>query len=233
MKENEIDEGKASVQRAEDQQITPPHIRQNEASDASESNAQKYLRRKFGDFPVQWLPLGEVCEIFTGGEPPKDTIKGDSKDEQHPYPVWANGKDVYGYSSTYRIDKDAAVISSIGSVGYIYFRKAYFTPIIRLKVLVPKKDNLMPKYLYYYLSTISFASTSKTGVVASINKNDVKKIVIPIPPMEEQERIVEILDKFDTLTNSLTEGIPKEIEMRQMQYVYYRDALLSFCASAD
>ena len=55
-----------------------------------------------------------------------------------------------------------------------------------------------------------------------------KKFLIPIPPLEEQERIVSILDKFDTLTTSLTEGLPKEIELRQKQYEYYRNTLLSF-----
>ncbi|MQI61040.1 restriction endonuclease subunit S, partial [Escherichia coli] len=49
-----------------------------------------------------------------------------------------------------------------------------------------------------------------------------------VPPSEEQARIVEILDKFDTLTNSITEGLPREIELRQKQYEYYRDLLLSF-----
>ena len=51
---------------------------------------------------------------------------------------------------------------------------------------------------------------------------------IPIPPIEEQERIVSILDQFDTLTTSITEGLPKEIELRKKQYEYYRDMLLSF-----
>ncbi|EJV7389054.1 restriction endonuclease subunit S, partial [Escherichia coli] len=51
---------------------------------------------------------------------------------------------------------------------------------------------------------------------------------IPVPSMEIQERIVSILDKFDTLTNSITEGLPREIELRQKQYEYYRDLLFSF-----
>ena len=54
------------------------------------------------------------------------------------------------------------------------------------------------------------------------------KIQIPIPTLAEQERIVSILDKFDTLTTSITEGLPKELELRQKQYEYYRDMLLSF-----
>ncbi|MCS1343484.1 restriction endonuclease subunit S, partial [Escherichia coli] len=54
------------------------------------------------------------------------------------------------------------------------------------------------------------------------------KILIPVPSMEIQERIVSILDKFDTLTNSITEGLPREIALRQKQYEYYRDLLFSF-----
>jgi type I restriction enzyme S subunit len=52
--------------------------------------------------------------------------------------------------------------------------------------------------------------------------------VIPVPPMAEQARIVSILDKFDALTNSISEGLPLEIELRQKHYEYYRDLLLSF-----
>ena len=55
-----------------------------------------------------------------------------------------------------------------------------------------------------------------------------KKIEIPIPSLEEQARIVSILDKFDTLTSSISEGLPREIELREKQYEYYRDLLLSF-----
>lgn len=62
----------------------------------------------------------------------------------------------------------------------------------------------------------------------NISKALFKKIVIPIPPLEEQERIVRLLDEFDTLTSSLTEGLPREIELRRQQYAYYRDQLLSF-----
>ena len=54
------------------------------------------------------------------------------------------------------------------------------------------------------------------------------KIQIPIPPLVEQERIVAILDKFDALTNSITQGLPREIELRKQQYEYYRDMLLTF-----
>ena len=58
--------------------------------------------------------------------------------------------------------------------------------------------------------------------------NGFAKIAIPVPPIEVQNRIVSILDKFNVLTNSISEGLPREIALRQKQYEYYRDLLLSF-----
>lgn len=58
--------------------------------------------------------------------------------------------------------------------------------------------------------------------------NMMARIVVPVPPLEEQARIVAILDRFDTLCNDLTSGLPAEIEARKKQYEYYRDKLLTF-----
>ena len=66
-----------------------------------------------------------------------------------------------------------------------------------------------------------------TGVPA-LNKKDLVGFPVPIPSPDEQIRIVTILDKFDDLTSSITEGLPREIELRQKQYEHYRDLLLSF-----
>ena len=62
----------------------------------------------------------------------------------------------------------------------------------------------------------------------NVSKNKMKQIKIPIPPLEVQKKIVEILDKFDSLTNDLTKGLPAEINLRRKQYNYYRDKLLTF-----
>jgi type I restriction enzyme S subunit len=64
--------------------------------------------------------------------------------------------------------------------------------------------------------------------VPHVRASDFEIYKIPVPLLEEQERIVSILDKFDTLTSSVSEGLPKEIELRKKQYEYYRDLLLTF-----
>ena len=66
------------------------------------------------------------------------------------------------------------------------------------------------------------------GSQSNINSQTVKQYKIPLPPLEEQQHIVDILDRFDTLCNDLTSGLPAEIEARQKQYEYYRDKLLTF-----
>lgn len=88
------------------------------------------------------------------------------------------------------------------------------------------------KYLAYYFQTEAFQAQKRkyiTGTkVRRVSKSDLEKILVPIPSLAEQARIVSTLDKFDALTNSISEGLPREIELRQKQYEYYRDLLLSF-----
>lgn len=93
------------------------------------------------------------------------------------------------------------------------------------------KHNLNPKYVSYFFKQNNSKIKRQyiTGAkVRRVNADNLSKILIPVPSMEIQERIVSILDKFDTLTNSITEGLPREIELRQKQYEYYRDLLFSF-----
>ncbi len=88
------------------------------------------------------------------------------------------------------------------------------------------------KYVAYYFQTEQFQKQKRSFItgtkVRRVNVKDLAKIKIPIPSLSEQQRIVSILDKFDTLINSISEGLPKEIELRRKQYEYYRNALLSF-----
>ena len=85
--------------------------------------------------------------------------------------------------------------------------------------------------LHLFHSTQSatwFAAAAEGGTVVSVSMAKMKQFPIPVPPREEQERIVAILDKFDVLVNDISQGLPAEIEARRKQYAYYRDKLLTF-----
>jgi type I restriction enzyme S subunit len=94
------------------------------------------------------------------------------------------------------------------------------------------RHNLNPKFVSYFFQSEQFQSQKRqyiTGTkVRRVNADNLAKILIPIPSPEEQAHIVAILDKFDALTNSITENLPREIALRQQQYEHYRDLLLSF-----
>ncbi len=93
-------------------------------------------------------------------------------------------------------------------------------------------DTLNSDYLYHYLSSNTvqnyWSGKINSGSVSNLNADIIKTLPVPVPSISKQENIAALLDKFDALTNSLTEGLPREIELRQKQYEYYRDLLLSF-----
>ena len=84
------------------------------------------------------------------------------------------------------------------------------------------------RFVEFYLNSIDLSPFISGSAQPKLNKANLNKIPIPVPLLEEQERIVAILDKFDTLTSSISEGLPHEIELRRTQYEHYRDRLLNF-----
>ncbi len=98
--------------------------------------------------------------------------------------------------------------------------------------IVVMKHQQNPKYLAYALSTFEAQRQKSCGKIKSkvvhASVPSIKSISIPVPSLQEQERIVSILDKFDALCNDLSQGLPAEIELRKKQYEYYRDKLLQF-----
>ena len=93
-------------------------------------------------------------------------------------------------------------------------------------------DVCLPDYLYHYLLTNTMQymmrKNASNGTVQNLNADIVRQLIIILPPLSIQSQIVSILDKLDTLTNSLSEGLPKEIEQRQKQYGYWREQLFNF-----
>jgi len=96
--------------------------------------------------------------------------------------------------------------------------------------------SFVPDFLYHLLRAApvqaEFARRAGAGTVQNLNADIVKSVIVPVPPMREQRRIVAILDTFDTLVNDLTSGLPAEIQARRQQYAYYRDRLLTFAEAA-
>lgn len=93
------------------------------------------------------------------------------------------------------------------------------------------QEDVLPKYVSYYLNS----NENKNNIYKlikgdrnNLNLKDFNKLRVPIPSLEQQQRIVDILDRFDALCNDISSGLPAEIEMRQKQYEYYRDKLLTF-----
>ncbi len=180
---------------------------------------------------IKYVTLESVCDVYTGGEAPEDIIKDNKPSGEYIYPLYSNGTDensIYGYSKTYRIENDAVTVSSIGTIGYHTIRKGKFTPVIRLKTLVPKDNNVLNiEYLNYIFDMISFVGTNAT--LSSMNSSKIKKTKIALPDIEIQKYIVEHLKKFD----GLLEALKKELSYREDQATYYKNSMLSFKELVD
>ncbi|MGP1499214.1 MAG: restriction endonuclease subunit S [Porphyromonas sp.] len=146
------------------------------------------------------------------------------------YPVISGGQKPAYYIDTF--NRQGETITVAGSGAYAGFVMYWNEPIFVSDAFSIKanENQILPRYVYLFLKSIQskIYKFKAGGGVPHVYAKDVSRISIPVPPMSVQEKIVNILDKFDTLTNSITEGLPKEIELRRKQYEYYREQLLSF-----
>ena len=175
---------------------------------------------------TEWRTLGEVAEIGTGNSNRQDEA------EDGLYPFYVRSKNIL-HSSTYQFDETAIIIPGEGGIGDIfhYAEGKYALHQRAYRIKVNAENELSPKFLFYYMTNAfkPFILARCVGATAtSIRKPMLTDFPIPLPPLSEQRRIVDILDRFDTLINSISEGLPKEIALRRKQYEYYRDALLNF-----
>ena len=124
-------------------------------------------------------------------------------------------------------------IISAGAAGEIGFSYVDFWAADDCYFFNCQKETLNDRFLYYFLCTQKEKLKAKVrrASIPRLGRNAIENLLIPLPPLSEQQRIVDILDKFDTLTTSISEGLPKEIELRRKQYEYYRNELLSFATS--
>ena len=195
---------------------------------------------------VEWKKLGEVCQFKNGfafksslfkesGLPiirigniignsisMRDMAFFDPKDYKKGKPL------------SYFISKGDILIAmsgaTTGKIGYYDNEElAYLNQ--RVGKFIPNPITLNNRFLYHFLLTQSdyFYRLSLGGAQPNLSSDDLmERVLIPIPPLHVQQRIVSLLDKFHTLTTFISEGLPREIELRKQQYAYYRDQLLAF-----
>ena len=168
---------------------------------------------------IEWKTLGEVCKIKNGKDY-KHLSHGD-------IPVYGSGG-IMKYVDEATYNQPSVLIPRKGSLNNLFYVDTPFWNVDTIYYTEINTNHILPKFLYHYLATRELEKMNLAGGVPSLTQTTLKTIPIPLPPLSEQRRIVDILDRFDTLTNSISEGLPKEIALRRKQYAYYRDALLSF-----
>ena len=168
---------------------------------------------------VDFKPLGEVCEFQRGDTlSSKDAIEGD-------VPVMAGGQKPSCYHNVANRSGETIVVA--GSGAYAGFVTYWNIPVFVSDAFTVNPSNCMlPKYVFYFLKNNQekIHATKKGAGVPHVHGKDIAKFLIPIPPIEVQDEIVKILDRFADYA--------AELQARRLQYEYYRNLLLTFNPSA-
>ena len=142
-------------------------------------------------------------------------------------PVYGSGG-IMAQVNTCIYDKPTVLIPRKGSIDKLYYTEKPFWNVDTIFYTEIDENFAIAKYIYYCLQKEHLEDYNTAGGVPSLTQTVLNKIVIPLPTLDKQKEIVDILDKFDSLCNDLSAGLPAEIEHRQKQYEYYRDKLLTF-----
>ena len=200
---------------------------------------------------IEWKTLGEVCLQLRTGLNPRNNFELNTDDASNYYvTVRELGGTELIYSEKTDLINDHALqlinnrsklkvndilfsgTGTIGKTAFIAEEPSNWNIKEGVYALTLDTRCVLPMFVLRYLQSQRaidwIERMAAGGIVRSITMRKLEQLPFPVPPLSEQRRIVDILDRFDTLTNSISEGLPKEIALRRKQYEYYRDALLSF-----
>ena len=200
-------------------------------------------------YQVEWKTLSEIAKDFGRGKS-KHRPRNDARLYGGDIPfiqtgdIREAGKWIKNYSQTYsafgveqskKWEKGTLCITiaaNIAETGLLGFEACFPDSIIGF---VANPEFAITEYVYYYLNSIKdyLANKSYGSAQDNLNLSTFSSLKIPVPSLEIQSRIVQVLDNFDTVCNDLNIGLPKEIELRQKQYEYFRDKLLTFVAEGE
>lgn len=175
---------------------------------------------------VEMVKLGELAHIATGGRNTSDAV------ENGTYPFYVRSQVPLSLNE-YDFDESAVLTAGDGvGVGKVFHHvEGKYALHQRAYRIVPNLELLSSRYLYHvmvsqfgrYLESTVFHSS-----VTSVRKPMLERFPVAVPPMEEQDRVADVLDRFNALVNDISSGLPAEIAARRAQYEHYRDRLLSF-----
>ena len=187
----------------------------------------------FEDGEVEWKTLGELAENLDSKRKPITSGLRDTGDI--PY-YGASG--IVDYVKDYIFDGDFLLVSEDGA--NLLARSTPIAFSVSGKSWVNNHAHVLKfetyaerRYVEYYLNSIDLTPYISGAAQPKLNQKNLNGIKVPNPSPEEKGYIVAILDTFDALTNSISEGLPREIALRQKQYEYYRELLLSFPKPED
>lgn len=210
---------------------------------------QYYKNNLFHFNNVIWKKIGELTRVFSASRVHKNEWKNtgvpfyrSSDIISFFYRVENNRGKVFISNELYcnlsnrsgKFQKEDILITGGGTIGIPYIVPNDDPIYVKDAdvICIKKNKYVISKFLYYYFLSTNFKeyllSITNNAAIAHYTISQIEKTPIPVPPLEEQERIVSILDRFDALCNDLSSGLPAEIEARKKQYEYYRDRLLTF-----
>ena len=174
-----------------------------------------------GTQSVTWMKMSEIAEISSG--------KNRNKNDIGTYPVYGS-TGIIAYSENFIYATPQILIARVGAnAGFVHIAIGKYDVSDNTLILsIKDRNKYYFKYIYYLLSNMQLNKLAKGGGQPLVTATDIKKLLVPIPSPDKQQHIVEILDKFETLVNDLTQGLPAEIAAVQEQYEYYRNKLLTF-----
>ncbi|HBR1377233.1 TPA: restriction endonuclease subunit S [Klebsiella pneumoniae] len=175
---------------------------------------------------VEWRALGEVLNMRAGQHISASKIMSSPNDECS-YPCFG-GNGVRGFVKDKSHNGEHLLIGRQGALcGNVQRMKGMFYATEHA-VVVTAGNEIDVDWAFHMLSAMNLNQYASQSAQPGLAVGKIQTLKIPLPCIETQKKTAKILDKFDTLTNSITEGLPREIELRQKQYEYYRDLLFSF-----
>ena len=196
----------------------------------SRKKQYSYYREKLLSFEdevyqVEWEVLKDVATLKNGKDW-KTLPNGE-------IPVYGSGGEMGEFVADYSYDKPTVLIPRKGSISNLFYLEKAFWNVDTIYYTEIDENKIIPKYFYYYLTTVNLEEMATNPTRPSLTQAILDKIKIPVPSLEIQSRIVQVLDNFDTVCHDLNIGLPKEIELRQKQYEYFREKLLTFVAEGE